>query len=163
MTFSLRDLVKLIEGRNFCALATQGREGPHVAGVSYFAKGFNIYILSSANTTKVRNIRRDPHVAVHVSVPWPVVPAPPRSIQFRGTAEILPIDNADANAALAKAPLVLRRVMRHLLKNVDTEIWGENIWIRIRPTERVETFMVGVPVTTVFRDEKEAIRHFKVN
>ncbi len=163
MTFSLRDLTKLIGSRNFCALATQGLEGPHVAGVSYFAKGFNIYILSSANTTKVRNIRRDPHVAVHVSVPWPVVPAPPRSIQFRGTAEILPIDNADAKAALAKAPFYLRRVMRYLLKNVDTKIWGENIWIHIRPTERVETFMVGVPVTTVFRNEKEAIRHFKVS
>jgi hypothetical protein len=72
----------------------------------------------------------------------------------------LPIDDANANAALGRRSLVMRRVMRRLLKNVDTEVWGESIWIHVRPRKRIETFMIGVPSTTIFRDESKALLHF---
>jgi nitroimidazol reductase NimA-like FMN-containing flavoprotein (pyridoxamine 5'-phosphate oxidase superfamily) len=162
MTYTLEDLTRLIAKRSFCVLATQGLHGPHVAGVGYFAQGLDIYIPTSSNTTKARNVQRDPRVAVHIPVPWPLIPAPPRSIQFRGKAKILPIDHADANAALDRASLVMRRVFRRLLENVDTKTWGENIWIHVRPTRRIETFMLGVPMTTIFRDEEKALLHFDV-
>jgi len=121
-----------------------------------------VYIPTSERTAKARNIRRDPHVAVHIPVPWPLVPAPPGSIQFRGFAEILPIDDANANAALNRGSLVMRRVLRRLLENVGTQTWGESIWVHVRPTGRIETFMVGVPATTIFRDERKAMLHFNV-
>lgn len=162
MTYTLDDLTRLIAKRSFCVLATQGLRGPHVAGVGYFAQGLNIYIPTSSNTTKARNVRRDPRVAVHIPVPWPLIPAPPRSIQFRGIARILPINHPAANAALDRAPLVMRRAFRRLSQNVDTEKWGESIWIHVRPTRRIETFMVGVPVITMFRDEEKALLHFDV-
>ncbi len=85
-----------------------------------------------------------------------------KSIQFRGNAEILPIDDASANEALQRSSFVMRRVMRRLVKNVDTEVWGESIWIHVRPRKRIETFMIGVPSTTVFRDESKALLHFEV-
>lgn len=162
MTYTLKDLTRLIAKRNFCILATQGKQGPHVAGVCYVAKGLDIFIPTSSKTTKVHNIVRDPHVAIHISVPWPLFPAPPRSIQFRATAKILPINDTDANIALAQASPVTRRVLRHLLDNVDTRRWGESVWINVRPVKRIETFMVGVPITTVFRDEEKALLHFDV-
>jgi len=162
MPYTLEDLTRLIAKRNFCILATQGAHGPHVAGVGYFANGLDLYIPTSANTTKVRNVRRDPRVAVHIPVPWPLVPAPPKSIQFRGKARVLPIDDANAGAALNKGSLVMRGVFRRLLKNVDTETWGDSIWIHVRPAKRIETFMVGVSFTTIFRDEEKAILHFDV-
>jgi len=162
MTYTLEDLTRLIAKRSFCVLATQGLHGPHVAGVGYFAQGLDIYIPTSSNTTKARNVQRDPRVAVHIPVPWPLIPAPPRSIQFRGNAKILPIDHAGANAALDQAPLVMRRVFRRLVENVDTKIWGQNIWVHVRPTRRIETFMLGVPMTMIFRDEKKAMLHFDV-
>jgi len=109
VTYTLEDLARLIAKRNFCTLATQGPSGPHVAGVCYLARGLDIYIPTSRNTAKVRNICRNPHVAVQISVRWPLLPAPPRSIQFRGIAEILPIDDADANAALAQASIAISR------------------------------------------------------
>ena len=56
----------------------------------------------------------------------------------------------------------MRRVFRRLLKNADTETWGESIWIHVRPRKRIETFMVGVSPTTIFRDEKKAMLHFDV-
>ena len=162
MTYTIEDLTRLIAKRDFCVLATQGPHGPHVAGVSYFARGLDLYIATSSKTAKVRNLRRDPHVAVHIAVPWPLIPAPPRSIQFRGIARLLPIDDPDANAALTKASFVMRRAMRRLIENVDQDVWGENLWVHVRPTGRIETFMVGVPATTVLRDESEALLHFEV-
>jgi uncharacterized protein YhbP (UPF0306 family) len=162
MTYTLSDLTRLIAKRNFCVLATQGLRGPHVAGVGYFASGLDLYIPSSTNTAKVRNVRRDPRVAVHIPVPWPLVPAPMKSIQFRGNAEILPIDDTSANEALERNSFAMRRVLRRLLKNVDKEVWGESIWIHVRPRKRIETFMIGVPSTTIFRDETKAMLHFKV-
>lgn len=162
MTYTLEDLTRLIAKRNFCILATQSVRGPHVAGVGYFAQGLDLYIPTSAKTAKARNVRRDPRVAVHIPVPWPLLPAPPRSIQFRGNAEIRAINDIDANAALARASPVMRRVFRRLIENADTETWGENVWLHVRPSRRIETFMVGVPMTTIFRDEKKAILHFEV-
>jgi len=162
MPYTLEDLARLIAKRNFCVLATQGRHGPHVAGVGYFARGLDLYIPTSAKTVKARNVRRDPRVAVHIPVPWPLVPAPMKSIQFPGNAEILPIDDASANEALERSSFVMRRVMRRLLKNVDTEVWGESVWIHVRPRKRIETFMIGVPSTTIFREEAKAMLHFEV-
>jgi len=162
MPYTLEDLIRLIAKRNFCVLATQGLHGPHVAGVGYFARGLDMYIPTSANTTKARNVRRDPRVAVHISVPWPLVPAPPKSIQFRGRAEILSINDPDANEALERGSLVMRRVFRRLLERSDTATWGESIWIHVRPRKRIETFMLGVPSTTIFRDEKKVMLHFDV-
>jgi len=162
MPYTLEDLTRLIGRRNFCILATQGVNGPHVAGVGYFASGLDLYIPTSANTAKARNVRRDPRVAVHIPVPWPLVPAPQKSIQFRGKARILPLDDASANAALDRGSLLMRQVFRRLFKNVDTETWGESIWIHVRPARRIETFMIGVSSTTIFRDEKKAMLHFDV-
>ena len=162
MPYTLEDLTRLIAKRNFCVLATQGLRGPHVAGVSYFAHGLDLYILTSAKTVKARNVRSDPQVAVHIPVPWPLIPAPMKSIQFRGNAEILSINDAGANEALERSSFVMRRVIRRLLKNVDREVWGESIWIHVRPRKRIETFMIGVPSTTIFRDESKAMLHFEI-
>ena len=162
MSYTREDLIRLIAKHSFCVLATQGLRGPHVAGVSYFARGLDLYIPTSAKTAKARNARRDPRVAIHIPVPWPLVPAPMKSIQFRGNAEILPINDASANEALEHSSFVMRRVMRRLLKNVDAGTWGESIWIHVRPRKRIETFMIGVPSTTIFRDESKAMLHFEV-
>lgn len=162
MTYTLEDLTRLIAKRNFCILATQGLDGPHVAGVGYFARGLDLYIPTSAKTVKARNVRRDPRVAVHIPVPWPLIPAPPKSIQFRGNAKILPINDGDVNSAPQRGSLVMRRAFRRLLEKADTEARGESIWIHVRPRKRIETFMLGVPSMTIFRDGKKAMLHFDV-
>jgi uncharacterized protein YhbP (UPF0306 family) len=158
--YTLEDLTRLIAKHNFCILATQGVHGPHVAGVGYFANGLDLYIPTGANTVKARNVERDPRVAVHIPVPWPLVPAPPKSIQFRGNARILPIDDSAANLALERGSFVIRRVFRRLLKNADAQTLRETIWIHVRPRKRIETFMIGVPSTTILRDESKAMLHF---
>jgi hypothetical protein len=90
------------------------------------------------------------------------MPAPPRSIQFRGKAEILPMKDTAANEALEHGSLVIRRVFRRLLDRADEQAWGESIWIHVQPRRRIETFMIGVPPTAIFRDEKKAMLHFDV-
>jgi hypothetical protein len=90
------------------------------------------------------------------------VPAPPKSIQFRGKAEILPINDPVGNDALERRSLVMRRVFRRLPERADTEAFGESIWIHVRPRKRIETFMLGVLSTAIFHDEKKAMLHFDV-
>lgn len=75
----------------------------------------------------------------------------------------MPIDDPSANAGLAKASPVMRKVLRCLIENADAEKWGESIWLHVRPVGRIETFMVGVPLTTIFRDEEKAMLHFDVS
>ena len=162
MLYTLEDPTRLVAKRNFCILATQGLYGPHIAGVCYFARDLDLYIPTSANTSRARNIRRIQRVTVHIPVPWPMIPAPPRSIQFRGNVEILPISDANANEAIERESRAMRGVFGRLIENADTQKWGENIWIHARPTKRIETFMIGVPLTTIFRDEKKAMLHFDV-
>jgi len=163
MTFTIEDLAHLISKQSFCILATQDKQGPHVVGVCYLAKGLNLFIPTSEKTAKVRNIRRNSNVAIQIPVSWPLIPAPPRSIQYRGTAEILPIDDNDAHQVLSKSSYVNRHVLRQLIKNIDVQKWGESIWIHVAPKGRIETFMIGVPFTTVFRSLEKARLHFDVN
>ncbi|WP_455279667.1 pyridoxamine 5'-phosphate oxidase family protein [[Eubacterium] cellulosolvens] len=163
MTFTIKDLVHLISKHNFCILATQDMIGPHAVGVCYLAKDLTLFIPTSEKTAKVRNIRRNSNVAIQIPVPWPLIPAPPRSIQYRGTAKILPIDDDEAEQVLSKSSYINRRVLRQLIKNIDIQEWGESIWIHVVPTGRIETFMIGVPFTTVFRSPEKARLHFDVN
>lgn len=74
----------------------------------------------------------------------------------------MPINDTVVNEALEYGSLVMRRVFRRLLKRTDAETWGESIWIHVRLGRRIETFMVGVPSTAIFRDEKKAMLHFDV-
>jgi uncharacterized protein YhbP (UPF0306 family) len=144
-------------------LATQDKQGPHAVGVCYLAKDLELFIPTGEKTAKVRNIRQNSNVAIQIPVPWPLIPAPPRSIQYRGTAEILAINNPEAQEVLSKSSYVNRHVLRKLLENIDVQKWGENVWIRVTPIDRVETFMIGVPITTVFRSIEKALLHFDVN
>ena len=162
MAFSIEDLAHLISKRSFCILATQDKQGPHAVGVCYLAKDLTLFIPTSENTAKVRNIRRNSNVAIQIPVPWPLIPAPPRSIQYRGIAEILPIDDNEAQRVLSKSSYINRHVLRQLIEYIDVQKWGESIWIRVVPTGRIETFMIGVPITAVFRSPEKAQLHFDV-
>jgi nitroimidazol reductase NimA-like FMN-containing flavoprotein (pyridoxamine 5'-phosphate oxidase superfamily) len=163
MTFTIKDLARLISKQSFCILATQGKQGPHAVGVCYLAKGLNLFIPTSGKTAKVRNIRRNSNVAIQIPVLWPLIPAPPRSIQYRGTAEILPIEDNEAQQVLSESSYVNRQVLRQLIRNIDVEKWGKSIWIHVKPVSRIETFMIGVPFTTVFKSLEKARLHFDVN
>lgn len=163
MAFTIKDLAHLISKHSFCILATQDKQGPHAVGVCYLAKDLELFIPTSENTAKIRNIRRNSNVAIQIPVPWPLIPAPPRSIQYRGIAEILPIDDNEAQRVLSNSSYINRRVLRQLIENIDVQEWGESIWIRVVPTGRIETFMIGVPITTVFRSLEKARLHFDVN
>ena len=160
MSFTIEKLIRLINKRDFCILGTQGKNGPHVSGVSFFADGLDLYILTGAKTAKARNLRRNKQVAVNIPVPFRLIPAPMRSIQFRGTGEFLPIDDSNANRVLDNQSFFMRRGIKKLLDEVDVGKYGENIWIRIRPTGKIETFMVGVPLSSFSGDMSGAVKHY---
>ena len=57
-----------------------------------------------------RNLRRNKYVGITIPVPYRLLPAPPRSIQFQGIAEVLPIEDERANEVMSRASYILRRV-----------------------------------------------------
>ena len=162
MAFTIKDLTHIISKRSFCILATQDKQGPHAVGVCYLSKDLELFIPTGEKTAKIRNIRQNSNVAIQIPVPWILIPAPPRSIQYRGTAEILPIDDNEAQAVLSKSSYMNRRVLRQLIENIDVEKWGESIWIHVTPVGRIETFMIGVPISAVIRSPENARLHFDV-
>jgi len=94
----IKEITKLLEKNSFCILSTTSLDGkPHAVGVIYSAKELDIYIQSGRQTKKVRNISKNPHVAVVIPIPYIFRFIPPRVIQFQGRAEILPVTNPKAN------------------------------------------------------------------
>ena len=72
-------------------LTTLGRDGyPHTIPIGYFRLGEEIYLGCRAGTQKLKNIARDPRVAVAVSAPG----NPTRYFQVRGRVVNVTTDGA---------------------------------------------------------------------
>lgn len=132
---------RAIAKNSFCTLATSSAENrPHVAGV--------LYVNTTDSSIKVRNIRKNPRVAVSIPVKrYPLLP--PFLVQFRGRADVFSADDTEI-VALVKAGR-LKKISSH----------GEldkpgSCFIRPIPARRVTTFGVGVPLRQLMRDPLNA-------
>src|SRR5688572_19852914 len=91
---SLDEVEKALAKRSFCNLATVSAKGrPHVAGVLYQAVGTTLYVSTSRESRKARNVADNTNVAVNVPIRRVPVGGPPSTVQFQGQAEILPLDD----------------------------------------------------------------------
>src|SRR5262249_37273742 len=74
--------------RKKCALATIDKDGfPHVVAMNYFAKDGAFYMTSYGKAQKLRNVRRNPKVALMVEAGDSY--AELRGVMIRGHCEIL--------------------------------------------------------------------------
>src|SRR3954468_15019447 len=85
-----RLIQRATERGSFCTLATSSAANrPHVVGVLYCLVEGALYIATLAGSVKVRNIKQNERVAVCTPVRrYPI--GPPFSVQFQGTAVVLP-------------------------------------------------------------------------
>jgi nitroimidazol reductase NimA-like FMN-containing flavoprotein (pyridoxamine 5'-phosphate oxidase superfamily) len=146
----LKQIERLLSRNHYCVLATSSRDGrPQSTGAVYCSRGLDLYIYTDPQSKKARNIRRNPNVAVTVPV-WERRPfwVPPRSIQFRGLAEILPAEDTIANQVYEFRVLFIK------VSITDTK----GCFVHVRPTRRISTYGVGVPRMTMARHPEEADR-----
>ncbi|MHA1680436.1 MAG: pyridoxamine 5'-phosphate oxidase family protein [Promethearchaeota archaeon] len=113
---------------------------PHTTGILYgvapAGSPFEIYILTGRKYVKARHMQENP--AVSLAIPFPhhllrFVPA--RAIQFRGTAEMVSLDDPVAREAF--------QASRILRMNIESEYEGEMVFFKITPARKVFVYGLG--------------------
>jgi len=57
---------QFIENKNVCVIVTCSENKPRASTVNYVADGFALYIVTSGESTKVKNIKANPNVSVAI-------------------------------------------------------------------------------------------------
>ena len=150
------DLVERnVRKKTFGVLTTIDSKGrPHSTGIIYGVSPkespFSLNILVGANSAKVRNIKQNPNVFLVVTFPhyW-VRFVPANFVMFRGTAEIVPFDDADARWAMSQS-----RIGRmNLASDVpETEI----VFIKTSPEPTVFCYGLGMGLMELRGDHTNA-------
>lgn len=136
---------------SFCTLATSSAENrPHVVGVLYVAVDGILYVSTTRQSTKARNIAQNRRVAV--CIPVAQHPGlPPLCVQFQGTAEICSVQDPRL-AALMQAGRLDAIVGHGALAEPGI------CFLRITPGRRVAAYGIGVPLDELMRDPIHASR-----
>jgi nitroimidazol reductase NimA-like FMN-containing flavoprotein (pyridoxamine 5'-phosphate oxidase superfamily) len=77
---------QFIENKDVCVLATCSENKPRASTVNYAANGFTLYIVTSKQSTKIKNIKLNPNVSVAIDDQGRQERA---CLQAEGIAEIL--------------------------------------------------------------------------
>ncbi|MFX1294459.1 MAG: pyridoxamine 5'-phosphate oxidase family protein [Promethearchaeota archaeon] len=143
---------KKLRKKKFGFLGTITPEGsPHVAGVMYAVsppqEKLYLYIITSTDTKKARNIRINPRISFAIPFPHYILRFPPDfCIQFQGCAEILSFNDPDGQEAIRS-----RRLMKRMLRKIPLDT-TEEIIIRISPDKKIFGFGLGMNIFKLVRN-----------
>jgi len=156
----MKDLVSIVR-KNFkrnmwLVLSTvNDRQQPQSSLVIYQSDGQDLYVQTGMITLKAKNILKNNKVSVTIPIYknllHKLIPAPPAEIHFKATAEILPFGDEYARE-------VWKKYLKHELPE---ELKEESIWIKITPTNKVNTYGLGVKLLDM-RDPTKAKKVVKL-
>jgi hypothetical protein len=150
LTPSVDEIRTAITKRSFATLATTSpAQRPHAAGVLYAEVDGVLYVSTLRASRKARNVAANPHVFVSIPVRRVPFGAPPSTIQFAATAEVLAVDDADV-VALARAGR-LDAITGH--GELDLP---DGCILRITPGSTVHTYGIGMSLLALARNPLEA-------
>jgi hypothetical protein len=143
------DVMRQIARRSLCVLGTASATNePHSACVLYAPVGSTLYVNTLRTSKKARNLAVNPHVSV--CIPIRRVPVgPPSSVQFRATAEILPLSDAEIGSLVRAG--ALKTITGH--GELDEP---NGCFLRIVPTGRIATYGLGLSLRRLIRDPLHA-------
>ena len=132
---------------------------PHSTGVVFAIPPseypFAFYMITSTKSAKVRNIRRNPATSFVVTFPHYYLRfAPTFYTMFRGTSEILPVEDEVFHVAFSQ-----KMVTRKALKEDILEM-GDNCVIRLVPEPTVFCFGLGINPLKLIRNP--GVANYKV-
>jgi pyridoxine/pyridoxamine 5'-phosphate oxidase len=155
--FTFESVEKQVRKKTFGVLTTIDKKGrPHSTGVIYAVgapeKPFALYSIVGPNAAKVRNIRSNPKVSMVVTFPhyW-IRFAPASYAMFRGTADILPNDDADGYWAMSQT-----RIGRMNLQTDAEELGVEYVYLKINPEPTVFCYGLGYGIMELRGDHTGA-------
>jgi len=142
--FDFNFIEKQVRKKTFGVISTIDSKGrPHSTGIIYAVgpseSPFALYCVVGSNYAKARNINRNPNVSFVVTYPhyW-IRFAPASYVMFRGTAEIVPFDNPDAQWAMNQT-----RIGRMNLQTEADNANAEYVFIKINPEPTVFCYGLG--------------------
>lgn len=148
-----------IRGHTYAVLATVSPDcRPHSTGILYaVAPGvtldsplFAIYIVTSENSKKAKDIASNPNVSLAIPLTRAILRfMPPNSIQFRGSASLVQPDG-DIRKAFAKT-LALRATYRTVEERSPEDPPGACV-IRVRPSRVIHTYGVGLSALQLMKN-----------
>lgn len=140
------DIEAAIAKRSFATLATTSpAQRPHAAGVLYAEVDGVLYVSTLRSSRKARNIAANPHVFVSIPVRRLPVGAPPSTIQFAATADVLAVDDPDV-VALARAGK-LKAITGH----GELEL-PDGCILRITPGATIHTYGLGMSLLALAKN-----------
>ena len=149
-TPELDQIVRAIAKRSFCTLATASSANrPHVAGVLYQAVGTTLYVNTSRDSRKARNVADNPHVAVVIPIRRLPVGGPPSTVQFQGHADVLAFDHPDI------VRLLDARALKKITSHGELD-YPDGCFLRITPVRRITTYGLGMSLLKLIRDPLHA-------
>jgi len=141
-TFSLVE--EEVRKKTFGILNTINKDGsPHTTGVLYGVSsptsGFSMYIVTSKEYRKTKNIINNPHVSFTITFPHHIFRFVPAStVTFNGVAEIVDFENEEILGIFSQ-----KRILRMITKNLDPEEKKDYVFIRIKPKPKVLCYGLG--------------------
>lgn len=147
---TVAEIRSAIAKRSFATLATTSpAQRPHAAGVLYADVDGVLYVSTLWSSRKARNVAANPHVFVSIPVRRIPFGAPPSTIQFAATAEVLPVDHPDV-VALARSGR-LGAITGH--GELDLP---DGCILRITPGTTVHTYGLGMSLRALAKNPLEA-------
>jgi len=145
-TLSTDQVWQEIERRMFAVLGHVTPRGePRTSGIVYTVRDRQLYLGVYRESWKPRHIAANPRVSVTVTLPrripfLPWIRIPPATISFQGEAEVVPFEQADAEA---------RRALEG--GGVQHAPGVKMDMIRIKPAGEFLTYGVGVSMSAMRR------------
>ena len=145
-----------VREKTFGIISTvDSKNRPHSTGIIFAVSApedeFAFYIVTLEKSAKVRNIKQNPHVSFLVTFPHHFLRFIPAStVMFRGTAELLPLDDDGAQRAFAQ------KYMTKANLDVDSEVLKGSVVIRIRPYKTVYVYGVSIGLNAMRKDPTSA-------
>jgi hypothetical protein len=138
-----------IEKRSFAVLSYVNPKGrARSSGIVYVPIDRVLYVRVAKESWKAKHIRRNPHVALNVTIskrvpfmPW--IQIPDATIAFAGVARVLSMSDVE--------PKLLEKILGRLIEGHGT---GDNCIVEIRATGHFATYGVGVSLLNMRDPEK---------
>ena len=142
--FNFSFVERKIRKKTFGILTTINSDGtPHATGILYGVSKpdtrFALYLLTSRNYRKIRNIQRNPKVSFIIPFPHHHLRfVPSGTITMNGLAKLVPVNSEDIIEIFSE-----KRILKMIIADIDFEKDEEYVFIKIEPDPKILCYGVG--------------------
>lgn len=145
--FNFTFIEREIRKKSFGIFNTLNSDGsPHTTGILYGVSKpdteFALYLLTSRNYKKVRNIQRNPKVSFLIPFPHHHLRfVPSGTITLNGVAKLIPVNTENIIEIFSE-----KRILKLIIADIDFKKDEEYVFIKIEPDPKILCYGVGFSI-----------------